>query len=299
VNHRQRSRYLNCENESDIESRLHGLVVHLPAYFFQNLGTERRREEMGKTAICHSPGRHSPACSGWSDTEEPPGRQRSSKYAKISRGSHLNSFSLNHCKNGHKRSRAFEADNPERGRIRHSEECGRRQTRLVMIERRGCRSSVSNVNTKSERALTVGVLGFATRNQQNRKHPKSGYSQDEITYDSLKNHIKGQRARAVSHCCIPVAKYEGARTALLCELCSPNEEALQSSHILTGSSNITYSNCNTNGSCTRKHQPHCTLPVSTVPSVNNNSIFTWSCVVKERPDIPIQDNPFSKLSYHE
>ncbi|CAB0018143.1 unnamed protein product [Nesidiocoris tenuis] len=43
-----------------------GLVVHLPAYFFQNLGTERRREEMGKTAICHSPGRHSPACSGWS-----------------------------------------------------------------------------------------------------------------------------------------------------------------------------------------------------------------------------------------
>ncbi|CAB0002072.1 unnamed protein product, partial [Nesidiocoris tenuis] len=46
-------------------SRREGLVVHLPAYFFQNLGTERRREEMGKTAICHSPGRHSPACSGW------------------------------------------------------------------------------------------------------------------------------------------------------------------------------------------------------------------------------------------
>ncbi|CAB0006463.1 unnamed protein product, partial [Nesidiocoris tenuis] len=45
------------------------LVVHLPAYFFQNLGTERRREEMGKTAICHSPGRHSPACSGWRNRE--------------------------------------------------------------------------------------------------------------------------------------------------------------------------------------------------------------------------------------
>ncbi|CAB0010645.1 unnamed protein product, partial [Nesidiocoris tenuis] len=41
------------------------LEVHLPAYFFQNLGSERRRKEMGKTAICHSPGRHSPACSGW------------------------------------------------------------------------------------------------------------------------------------------------------------------------------------------------------------------------------------------
>ncbi|CAB0013840.1 unnamed protein product, partial [Nesidiocoris tenuis] len=29
-------------------------------------GSERNRKEMGKTAICHSPGRHSPACSGWS-----------------------------------------------------------------------------------------------------------------------------------------------------------------------------------------------------------------------------------------
>ncbi|CAB0011565.1 unnamed protein product [Nesidiocoris tenuis] len=48
-----------------------GLVVHLPAYFFQNLGTERKREEMGKTAICHSPGRHSPACSGWRSKCDP------------------------------------------------------------------------------------------------------------------------------------------------------------------------------------------------------------------------------------
>ncbi|CAB0012748.1 unnamed protein product, partial [Nesidiocoris tenuis] len=54
-----------CGARSRDSREAQGLVVHLPAYFFQNLGSERRREEMGKTAICHSPGRHSPACSGW------------------------------------------------------------------------------------------------------------------------------------------------------------------------------------------------------------------------------------------